>query len=88
MAFSSLNGKIDVTLPKNVKMTAKIKSDRGEIYSDFEMKVKEQEMKVDKSNDNYKRITINQWIYGDINGGGAEIMFKNMHGNIYIRRAK
>ncbi len=86
MAFSSLNGKIDVTLPKDTQLTAKIKSDRGEIYSDFEMKVKQQEMKVDKSGDNYKKISISQWIYGDINGGGAEMMFKNMHGDIYIRK--
>ncbi|MFT5915325.1 MAG: hypothetical protein ACI81T_001826 [Bacteroidia bacterium] len=88
MAFSSLNGKIDVTLPKGTKMTAKIKSDRGEIYSDFDMKVRNQEMKVNKSGDNYKKISINQWIYGDVNGGGAEMMFKNMHGNIYIRKAE
>ena len=39
MSFSSLNGKIDVTFPSDLKANVYMKSDQGEIYSDFDMKV-------------------------------------------------
>ena len=39
MAFSTLNGKVDVTFPANVKAALKMKSDRGEVYSDFDVAV-------------------------------------------------
>ncbi len=87
MAFSSLNGKIDVTFPANLKATAKIRNERGEIYSDFEMELKKTEPLVEKDEgNNYKKYSIDKWVYGKINGGGPEFLFKNMNGNIYIRK--
>ncbi|MDJ1497110.1 DUF4097 family beta strand repeat-containing protein [Cytophagaceae bacterium DM2B3-1] len=89
MAFSTLNGKVDVTLPVNVKANVKLKSDQGEIYSDFDIAVDKTQPKVDKSSQNgMYRVSVDDWTYGKINGGGPEIMAKNMHGNIYIRKAK
>src|SRR5207253_9694169 len=35
MAFSSLNGDIDVTFPADLKANLSLKSDRGEIFSDY-----------------------------------------------------
>src|SRR6266550_1337298 len=37
MAFSSLNGEIDVTFPADLKANLSLKSDRGEIFSDFDV---------------------------------------------------
>src|SRR5215472_759686 len=39
MAFSSLNGDIDVTFPADLKANLSLKSDRGEIFSDFDVQV-------------------------------------------------
>ena len=39
MSFSSLNGDIDVTLPADMKARVKLKTDNGEVYSDFDIKV-------------------------------------------------
>jgi hypothetical protein len=39
MSFSSLNGKIDVTLPADTKANLKLKSDRGEMFTDFDIAV-------------------------------------------------
>jgi hypothetical protein len=39
MSFSSMNGTIDVTLPADTKANLKMKSDNGEIYSDFDIKL-------------------------------------------------
>jgi DUF4097 and DUF4098 domain-containing protein YvlB len=89
MAFTTLNGNIDITFPATVKMNAKVKSDRGEVYSDFDMDIDKSAPKGVRSSQNgmYK-VSIDEWIQGKINGGGSEVMMKNMHGNIYIRKAK
>ncbi len=86
MSFVTLNGDVDVTFPGSIKAKAKMKSDRGEIFTDFDMTVDNSRPEV-KSNDsgNYK-VSINAWVYGEINGGGPEFTFKNMNGDIIIRK--
>lgn len=88
MAFSNLNGDIDVTLPAETQVTVKMKSEWGEIFTDFEMDINRQDRgKVNSSTDSGTyRVSVNNWIYGSINGGGPEYLFKSMRGDIYIRR--
>ncbi|WP_428665297.1 DUF4097 family beta strand repeat-containing protein [Runella sp.] len=89
MAFTSLNGRIDVTFPPSAKFNVKLKSDRGEIYSDFDVDVDKTEPKSTKvTKDGMYKVSIDDWVQGKVNGGGSEVMMKNMHGNIYIRKAK
>lgn len=88
MAFSNLNGDIDVTLPASAKVTVKMKSEWGDMYTDFDMDISRQDRgKVDTSSDSgtYK-VSVNNWIYGTLNGGGPEYLFKSMRGDIYIRK--
>lgn len=85
MSFVTLNGNVDVTLPSGIKTTVKMKSDRGEIYSDFEMVIEKAKPEVKKSSGEYE-VSINSWVYGKINGGGPEYTFKNMNGNIIVRK--
>ncbi|MVM33043.1 hypothetical protein GO755_23585 [Spirosoma sp. HMF4905] len=89
MAFSTLNGNVDVTFPASVKANSKLKSDRGDIYSDFDIDVDKNQPKVNRTNQSgMYQVKIDDWVYGKINGGGPEVMMKNMNGNIYIRKAK
>lgn len=89
MAFSTVNGQVDVTLPGSAKAALKLKSDYGEVYSDFDLVTEKSPTKVARTNEGgMQRVTIDEWTYGKINGGGAEIMMKTLHGNIYIRKAK
>ncbi|AXE20681.1 hypothetical protein DR864_24575 [Runella rosea] len=89
MAFTSLNGSVDVTFPPSAKFDVKLKSDRGEIYSDFDVDVDKTQPKANRvSKDGMYKVSVDDWIQGKVNGGGSEIMMKNMHGNIYIRKAK
>jgi hypothetical protein len=89
MAFSTLNGNVDVTFPANLKANMKLKSDRGEMYTDFDLAVDKAQPKVNKtSGSGMYRLSVDDWVYGKINGGGPEMMMKNMNGNIYIRKAK
>ncbi len=88
MSFTSLNGGIEVTFPADIKATTKIKSDVGEIYTDFKMEIESKAEVKENKNGSGSKISIGQWTYGKINGGGAEITFKNMHGDIYIKKEK
>jgi hypothetical protein len=91
MAFSNLNGKIDISFPASHEANFKIKSDRGDIFSDFDMDLTAApsgpKVISDKEKGLYK-LNKDSWSYGKINGGGAEIMMKTMNGSIYIRKAK
>ncbi|NHF58410.1 hypothetical protein FK220_003605 [Flavobacteriaceae bacterium TP-CH-4] len=86
MAFSSLNGDLDVTFPKSIRADMKLRTDMGEILTDFDMKVIPQKTQVETSekSDTYK-VKLEQWVRGEINGGGPEMLFKTWNGDILIR---
>lgn len=86
MSFVTLHGNVDITFPASVKATTKMKSDRGEIFTDFDMTVDKTRPEVKTKERNEYKVSINSWVYGDINGGGPEFTFKNMHGDIIIRK--
>lgn len=89
MAFSNINGKIDLTLPAKTKAGLKLKSDRGEIYTDFDMTVDSNAPKTTRTAQNGTyRVSQDSWTNGRINGGGAEFMLKTLNGDIYVRKAK
>ncbi len=89
MSFSSLNGKIDVTFPSSLKATLNLKSEQGEIYTDFDVVMEKTATKIEEEGKGRrKRIVIEKGMRGTINGGGAEILFKNFNGDIYIRKGK
>jgi DUF4097 and DUF4098 domain-containing protein YvlB len=91
MAFSSLNGDIDVTFPADLKASLSIKSDRGEVFSDFDVQLQAtapQQVVEDNRKDGGKyRVKIDKTVHGTINGGGPEYQFTNFQGGIYIRKA-
>jgi hypothetical protein len=88
MAFSTLNGRIDVTFPAAAKANFKMKTDRGDIFSDFDMDIDRSQPQATRSNQSgMYRVAVENWVNGKINGGGPEIMMKSMQGNIYVRKA-
>ena len=92
MSFSSLNGDIDVTLPADTKARVKLKTDNGEIYSDFDVKLdasgQRPVIEDGRPNRGKYRVRIEHAMYGTINGGGPEFQFQTFNGNVYIRKAK
>src|SRR3981189_677482 len=91
MAFSSLNGDIDVTFPADLKANVSIRSDQGDVFSDFDVQLKaaaSQPVGEDSREKGGKyRVKIDKTVHGTINGGGPEIQFTNFQGQIYIRKA-
>ena len=88
MSFSSLNGDIDVTFPASLKATVQLKSEQGEIYSDFDVQMQTTAARVDKNEKGKGKyhVTIEKVMRGTINGGGQEMQFNNFNGSIYIRK--
>jgi hypothetical protein len=88
MAFSTLNGDVNVTLPADTKANLKLKSDNGDIFSDFDIDIDKTPAKVDKTSEpGMYKIKKDDWVVGKINGGGPEMMMKNMQGDIYVKKA-
>jgi hypothetical protein len=91
LSFSTMNGDIDVTLPPDVKANLKMKSEQGEIYSDFDINMTRQPARAEaseKSEQGKYRISFDKSLYGLVNGGGQEFAFNTFSGDIYIRKKK
>lgn len=87
MSFTGINGDVDLAFPANAKFSAKMKSDWGDVYTDFDMEIDRntQNKQVSQNSREFK-VTINKWILGKVNGGGPEYLVKTLHGDISIRK--
>jgi Putative adhesin len=92
MSFSTMNGDIDVTLPDNLKANVRMKTDNGEIYSDFEVKLDSgaqlQRNQSGRQQDGSYHLRFDRTLRGSINGGGPEFQFTTFNGQIYLRKRK
>ena len=89
MAFTSLNGVVDITLPPSVKANLKLRTDNGSVYTDFELKTLSQSAPVvedTRSAGGRYRVEVNRVIYGSVNGGGPDVEMRTFNGNIYVRK--
>ena len=86
MAFSTLNGDVDVTFPADLRASVHIRSDRGEIYSDFEIAASGRATTRETRKEGKRHIDVEQEMQGAIGGGGPDILFKTFNGDIFIRR--
>src|SRR5262245_15173058 len=74
MAFSSLNGNIDVTFPADLKAKVSLKSDRGEVFSDFDIKMSTEAnqpiVEENRGKSGKYIVKIDKTVRGTIGGGG------------------
>ncbi len=87
MSFVSFNGNVDVTLPASVKAVVKMNSANGDVYTDFDVEFEKKRTKVDKSGEEgvYK-VSVDEYLTGNLNGGGPEFTFKTHFGDICLRK--
>lgn len=81
MAFSTLNGDVDVTLPEGFGADLALSSGNGSIYSDFELVVGAGERAP-------SRHPVGKKMSGKINGGGPTIMLRTFNGDIVLHERK
>jgi hypothetical protein len=88
MAFTTFNGPVDITLPATVKANFKLRSDNGEIFTDFDLQVRPTATPSSsvRGPDGKIRIDVNQAIQGAVNGGGPEVELRSFNGAIYLRK--
>lgn len=90
MAFTSLNGHVDVTLPPTTRANLRMRSNNGDVYSDFDVQLAPSTPTVEESrsgNGRY-RINRNRAIVGTINGGGPEFELRTFNSNVYVRKGR
>jgi hypothetical protein len=90
MAFTSLNGTVDVTLPPTTKANLVMRSNNGDVYSDFDVQLAPSAPKVEenRSGNGRYRISRNRAIVGAINGGGPEFELRTFNSNVYVRKGR
>jgi hypothetical protein len=103
MSFTSFNGNVDVTLPGSAKANLKLRSDRGDVYTDFDVQTtpatartpadtqrdddRRRDRAATRGNARY-RLEMDRSIFGSVNGGGPDVELRTFNGNIYLRKAK
>jgi putative adhesin len=91
MAFSSMNGEIDVTLPADLKASLSLHVNQGDVYSDFDVHIERSVGQpaiegADHHGGTY-RVKPYGAVYATINGGGEAIQFSSFNGSIFIRKS-
>lgn len=90
LAFSTLNGLVDLTLPADLRANLTVKSSHGAVYSDFDVTLGGSRAITERngSSDGRYRIRIDDTIRGTINGGGVDLTIRTLNGGVYIRKKK
>lgn len=91
MAFSTYHGDVDITFPASTNFDAKIKSGKGDIYTDFDVNMNpiSTERNTSKGKNKSKsktKIKIGGWVTGQFGSGGNEYLFNTYHGDVIIRK--
>jgi hypothetical protein len=90
MSFSSLNGRVDVTLPADTKARLRLKTNNGAVYTDFDVKLEPDNsrpvVESGRGQGGAYRIRVDRGVYGSINGGGPEYSFQTLNGTILIHK--
>ncbi len=85
MAFSSHHGNIEVSFPEALDAILKLKSSKGDIYTDFEMTRVNQKSKDEKTGA-IRTVYLGGWTKGQVGSGGPELLLSSFHGDIIVRK--
>jgi DUF4097 and DUF4098 domain-containing protein YvlB len=85
MMFTSFEGDITITFPETINARLKMKSEKGEILSDFDIKPVKRQSVVTRV-ENTRIYSLEDWVVGSINTEGPEYIIKNYNGDIYLRK--
>lgn len=89
MAFSTFNGNVDVTFPPQLAANLRMRSDRGEILTDFAVTVEDAPPRINRDSERGSfRIEVENETRATVGGGGPEIYFKTYNGDVIIRKAE
>ena len=89
MAFTTLNGEVDVTLPPTIKANLKLRTDNGDMFTDFDIPAVSSRPapRGTRQGDRF-RFEVERAIQATLNGGGPDIELRSFNGRVYLRRGK
>ena len=85
MAFTTLNGDADVTLPAATKANLRLRSDNGQLFTDFDFTAQMAEVQESREQGHTMK-EIGKYIGGAINGGGPVFELRSFNGDVYVRK--
>ena len=91
MAFSTLTGDVDVTFPAAIRATFKLRSEGGDVITNFDLQLKPAatpQSQPRQRKEDPVRIEVNRSLIGTVNGGGPEIELRSVGGRIFLRQGK
>lgn len=89
MSFVSFNGDVDVTFPAGLAADLKLRSDQGEIFTDFEVAVKAAApARREETAGGRYRLSLERALEASVGGGGPEITLRTFNGNVYVRKGR
>jgi len=88
LAFSSVNGSIDVTFPPDLKANLSFRTGLSETWSDFDVTLNGARRSDGMHSLTQGHRSMDNRMAGTINGGGVEISFHAVNGRIMIHKKK
>ena len=90
MAFTTLNGEVDVTLPASVKASLRLRTDMGDVFTDFDIPATSPRPapRATRQRDGRFHLEVERAILANLNGGGPDIELRSFNGRVYLRRGK
>jgi hypothetical protein len=85
MMFTSFEGNITLALPATVNANLKMKSDKGEIYSDFDIRPVNRKPLMHQAG-NTAVYSLEDWTTGSINNGNGDFVLKTYSGKITLKK--
>lgn len=79
-SVEAINGEVNIKMPSSTKADLYMKTIHGEVFTNFDIKLKEKE-----NEDDLHHIGGMEF-KGEINGGGVKLNFSSINDNIYIRK--
>jgi hypothetical protein len=84
MIFTSFEGSISLAVPGTINANVKMKTDKGDIFSDFAIQPSKKQAVTRVGNNMVN--SSDDWVTGSINSGGAELLLRSYSGNITLKK--
>ncbi|MFP3941431.1 MAG: DUF4097 family beta strand repeat-containing protein [Thermoanaerobaculia bacterium] len=89
MSFVSFNGDVDVTFPAGLAADLALRSDNGEVYTDFDVDLAATgPVKKEERKGGSYRVSLERTLEAQVGGGGAEITLRTFNGDVYVRQGR
>ncbi len=88
MSFTSFNGDVDVTLPRNLAADLIVASQQGDVYTDFDVVAENDPASVQQRGgpNGGRQVRWSQQTRYAIGGGGPDIQLRTFNGDVMIRK--